>query len=151
LMRYRLDEKRIELLDIWVPGGTRALRNYPYAMVTNADHTKIYGNGAHGGNVFELTIVPGKKPMMRDYGIPFQVAPAENVIHGITMGLDGILYFIGSSTSNATFYSLDPKSGAFTYYGPIRFDNLNGARPLKSWAACTAPDGTLWYAGDIVP
>ena len=151
LMRYLPAEKRIELLDIWVPGGTKALQNIPYAMVTNPDHTKIYGNGSLCGNIFELTIIPGKQPVMRDLGIPYQVTPEESTIHGITMGLDGVLYFIGSSHTNATFYSLDPKSEALTYHGPVSFDNLNGAKPKKSWAACTAPDGTLWYAGDIFP
>ena len=151
VMRYRPAEKRIELLDIWVPGGTKALRNQPFAMVTNPEHTRIYGNGSLSGNIFELAVDLGKEPVIRDLGIPYQLAPQENTIHGITMGLDGIIYFIGSSTSNATFYSLNPKTGKIRFHGPILFRNLNGAMPRKSWAACTAADGTLWFGGDMHP
>jgi hypothetical protein len=151
LMRYSPAGKRIELLDIWVPGGTRSLKNHPYAMVTNPEHTRIYGNGSLGGNIFELAIEPGKEPVIRDFGIPYRLPPEENTIHGITMGLDGLLYFIGSSRSNATFYSLNPETGKIHFFGPVVFTNLNGAHPRKSWAACTAADGTLWYGGDIYP
>jgi hypothetical protein len=120
-------------------------------MVTNPEHTRIYGNGSLGGNIFELAIEPGQEPVIRDFGIPYRLTPQENTIHGITMGLDGILYFIGSSPSNATFYSLNPETGKIGFHGPILFNNLNGAHPRKSWAACTASDGTLWYGGDIYP
>ena len=154
VIRYRPDAQRVELLDLWVPGGTKALMNMPFALATNQDRTKIYGNGYLSGNLFELGVESGREPAIRDLGIPHQSWPMERAVHGIVMGLDGMLYFIGAGDfrgTGATFYSHNPATGQTAFHGFVVFTNLNGAVPHKSWAACAAPDGTLWFGGDVYP
>ncbi|MHB9132372.1 MAG: two-component regulator propeller domain-containing protein [Armatimonadota bacterium] len=146
VVRYSDLEQRIELTGVWIPGVDRVGPNMPYALAANREGTRIYGSASVTGRLFELVVEPGRALEINDLGDP--CVPEQQglrVIHAITVGLDGMIYFVAAS--GPWFYRYDPVERRITPYGQVTLTNLDGRSPLGAMGAVTAPDGTLWFAG----
>ncbi len=146
VIRYSDREKRIEMTGVWIPGVDKIQPNMPYALAVNRERTRIYGNASGTGRLFELVVEPGSAPQMHDLGDPFVPGhEGEKVIHAITTGLDGNIYFM--STRGPWFYGYDPVERRVTAYGEVTLMNLGGLKPAWSTAGVTDLSGTLWFGG----
>lgn len=144
LLRYVRERDELERLDVWIPGSDKEQRNMPYELAIDKTGTHIYGNGALEGTLFELTV--GRKPSIRDLGFAFEGFDTQRtVVHAITMGADGKVYYAGDH--NVALFVYDPATGTRRCLGRVTASNIEGATMRTAWAACTAADGSLWFAG----
>ena len=152
IVRYDREKKKLEPLDLWIPGSNKQGMCMPFQVGINAQKTKIYGAGSAGHRLFELEISPGKPPHIEDLGPAYDAfdgpnASAFGVVHAVVVATDGRVYY--PSTGGGELFMYDPDTKKRSYLGRMRIANAGQARLYASggWAGCQTPDGTIYFGG----
>ena len=148
IIRYDPEQKKLEPLDLWVPG--RAL---PYQVGINRSRTKIYGGG--GRRLFELDVSPGKPPRVEDLGPIYEPFDSQGggpgpggVLHAVVVAPDGRVYY--PSTGAGCLFVYDPATKTNSYLGRMKVVNADAADSVYAeggWAGCLTADGTIYFGG----
>jgi outer membrane protein assembly factor BamB len=147
LMRYNSRSKALERFKEHIPGSGGGKANMPFQLMSNRSRTKIYGNGSGSGRLFELTVENGNAPRLTDLGPAFGLETRATVIHALTFGPDQNLYYAPDWSGH--LYCYNPKTRVRSYLGAMTMLNLAKAKDASAWAACTGPDGVVYFGGVI--
>jgi len=139
LIVYDPTINKLDFTSIQIPGSDGAVHNAPYALAINESRTAIYGSGAFSRHLFELVCRAGQQPKIKDLGLAFdRKKKSQIVVHAITAGSDGNVYYAADWGSEIYCYDLESST----------IKNLGKVSCLRSaWGACSGPDGTLYLAG----
>ena len=147
LRRYVPASRKIEPLEIWIPGSDGKRANVPFQMAIDPTGRRIYGSGSGTTKLFELLVEAGKPMSIKDLGPSFGTRGLvrNSQICGMTVGGNGTLYY-GSGGGGALF-AYEPARGK-VHVGQLQTTNQSPpAQARYVGAAYTAPDGTIYLGG----
>ena len=150
IIRYDPERKKLEPLDLWIPGG-----KLPFQVGINRSRTRIYGAGASGNRLFELDVSPGKPPRVVDLGPAYDTftsrgALSLGLVHAVVVAADDRVYYPSTGGKRGELFLYDPATGKRSHLGSMRVANIDSSQPVYAsggWAGCLAPDGTIYFGG----
>jgi len=155
IIRYDPERKKLEPLDLWIPGGNGQVMGLPFQVGINRSRTRIYGAGASGHRLFELDVSPGKPPRVVDLGPAYEAftgleTPSLSLVHAVVVAADDRVVYPSTGGKRGELFMYDPVSGMRSHLGSMRVANVDSSQPVYAsggWAGCLAPDGTIYFGG----